>query len=145
MIFDKHSFVNDHRQMPKDDASFSDKLGLALANFLKVNGISEAEASRRFGIERGTLNTYTSGVKGERRKMPAEVLAKACLLGFELEFEGHLIVATKDGQRLRVEDKQLHLEFSRELDLTGNGGTVAVGLKRPPGRVELTVSLKAVS
>jgi hypothetical protein len=145
MIVDKSVSVNDHRQVAKDDPSFSDKLGLALANFLKVNGISEAEASRRFGIERGTLNTYTSGVKGERRKIPAEVLAKACLLGFEFEFEGHIIVATKDGQRLLVEDKQLHLEFSRELDLTGNGGTVAVGLKRPPGRVALTVSLKAMS
>jgi hypothetical protein len=129
----------------EEEQSFSDKLGLALSNFLKINGMSEAEASGKFGIERGTLNTYTSGVKGKRRKIPAEVLVKACLLGFEFEFDGQLIVATKDGQRLLVEDRQLHLEFKRELDLTGNGGTVAVGLKRPPGRVELTVSLKAVS
>src|SRR5438034_10539817 len=110
MIVDKYRFVNDHRRVAENEPGFSDKLGLAFANFLKVNGISEAEASRKFGIERGTLNTYTSGVRGERRKIPAEILAKACVLGFEFEFEGYLIVATKDGQRLPVEDKQLHLE-----------------------------------
>jgi hypothetical protein len=66
-------------------------------------------------------------------------------LGLSFQFEGHTIVALKDGQLIAAEEKQLHLEFTREFDLKNNGETVAVGLKKAPGRVELTVSLKAVS
>lgn len=124
---------------------FADKLGNALSNFLKTRGMSEADASRELEMERATFNTYTSGVAGKRRRPPAELLARACLLGFEFEFEGRSIVALKDGQRTVTEDKQLHLQFTREFDLGNNGETVAVGLRRPPGKVELTVSLKAVS
>jgi hypothetical protein len=138
--------------VPEGDNSFSDKLGSALSNFIKNKGLSEEQASGALGLSgRGTLNTYTHGAKrknseqARRRKIPAEVLAKACLNGFEFEFEGHVIVATKDGQRVPTEERQLHLEFTRELDLASNGGTVALGLKKPPGKIELTVSLKAIS
>ena len=126
---------------------FAHAFGEALNSYLKTNGISEADACRRMRIERATLNTYTHGLSdGKRRRPTAEVLAKACILGFEFEYGGYQIVALKDGERsLAAEGRQLHLEFTRELDLTGNGGTVAVGLKRPPGRVALTVSLRAIS
>jgi hypothetical protein len=132
-------------EMAEGDPTFSDKLGVALSNFFKLHDITEAKASRSFGMPRATLNTYTAGVNGGRKKVPAEVLVKACLLGFEFEFDGYLIVATKDGQRVRAEEKQLHLEFTREVDLGENGRTVAVGLKKPPGRIALTVSLREVS
>ena len=131
--------------MPEDEPTFSDRLGIALSNFLKTHDISEAEAARTFGMPRATLNSYTTGINGERKKIPAEVFVRACLLGFEFEFGGHLVAATKDGQRVRAEEKQLHLEFTREVDLGENGGTVAVGLKKPPGRIALTVSLREVS
>jgi hypothetical protein len=123
---------------------FTDRLGGALNQFLKDRGLSESEASREMQFDRGALNTYTAGVNGRRRRPPAELLARACLLGFEFEFEGYLIVALKDGQRIVLEDRQLHLEFTREFDLANNGDTVS-GLKRPPGKVELTVSLRTVS
>lgn len=132
--------------MSKRGEEFADKFGIDLDQFLGGRGVSEADASRLMEMSRGTLNTYTRGVKGRRRRPTAETLARACIaLGFEFEFEGYTIVALKDGKRAQVEDKQLHLEFTRQFDLATNGGTVAVGLKRPPGRIELTVSLRDVS
>jgi transcriptional regulator with XRE-family HTH domain len=132
--------------MSSDSEDFVRAFGEALDGFLKTNGISESDASRRMGMERATLNTYTHGLTdGKRRRPTAEVLAKACILGFVFEYGGHQIVALRNGERIITEERQLHLEFTRELDLTANGGAVAVGLKRPPGRVALTVSLRAIS
>ena len=115
-------------------------------------GLSEETAALMLGLSgRATLNTYTHGAKGERaekakrRKIPAEVLARACVNGFRFEFAGHIIAATRDGEAVGTEERQLHLEFTRELDLAANGGTVALGFKKPPGRIALTVSLKAIS
>jgi len=152
MIIDKRAFVNDHRQVLPTKGSFSDQLGSSLASFIKSKGLSEEGAAGMLGLSgRGTLNTYTHGAKGndgetaKRRKIPAEVLARACVNGFQFEFDGHVIVATKEGEGVMTEERQLHLEFTRELDLAANGGTVALGFKKPPGRIALTVSLKAVS
>ena len=137
--------------MAYGDEAFTENFSQALADFLKDQGMSEAAASRGMEMERATLNTYTKGAPGKdgekRRKCrpTAELLARACILGFAFEFEGHVIVALKDGQRIAAEERQLHLEFTREFDLANNGETVAQGLKKAPGRVELTVSLKAVS
>jgi transcriptional regulator with XRE-family HTH domain len=130
---------------------FADLLGNALAAFLKTEGIPEAEAARRMGIGRATLNTYTIGVKEdgkderERRRPPAELLARACVaLGFQFEFEDHIIVARKKGKQVRGAEKKLHLEFTREIDLADNGA-ITVGLKKPPGKIELSVSLRELS
>ena len=121
-------------------------LGEALANFLKESEMSESEASKAVGMDRARLNTYTHGLaNGKRRTAPAELLAKACILGFKFEFQGHTIVALKDGQPIPAAEHQLRLEFTRQFDLGENGGTVAVGLKKPPGKIELSVSLRAVS
>jgi hypothetical protein len=96
-------------------------------------------------MSRATLNTYTSGAKGERRRPPAELLAKACVLfGFGFEYEGYTIAARKNGEPVPVEEKQLHLQFTRQIDLAENGA-ITVGIKKPPGKIELSVSLKAVS
>jgi transcriptional regulator with XRE-family HTH domain len=126
------------------EESFARKFGDALAKFLQDHDISESEAARKMKIERGTLNTYTHDSRKGKRPLPsAEILAKACTaLEFEFEYEGFIITALRDGKRHRQED-QLNLEFTREFDLAGD--SVAVGLRRPPGRVELSISLKAVS
>jgi len=128
--------------MPADD--FTNFFGDAFEAFLKTKGMSEADVATLMHMSRGTINTYTAGVKGERRRPPAEFLAKACILGFEFEYEGHIIVARKKGKRVSVEEKQLHLQFTRQIDLAQNGA-ITVGLKKPPGKIELSFSIKAVS
>lgn len=126
--------------MPHD---FARELGDALAQFLADRGLSEAEAARQMGVERGTLNTYTHDGRNGKRPIPnAEILAKACAIGFEFEYEGCTIVGLREGKRHEAND-QLTLEFTRQLDLADD--SVTVGLRRPPGRVELSISLKAVS
>jgi transcriptional regulator with XRE-family HTH domain len=130
-------------RMPVDD--FADLLGDAFEAFLSTQGLNQAEAATRMGMGRATLNTYTSGVNGERRRPPAEFLTKACvLLGFEFEYEGHVIVARKKGKPVAIEEKQLHLEFTRQIDLAKNGA-ITVGLKKPPGKIELSFSLREIS
>jgi hypothetical protein len=131
-----------------DDMSsdvFADLLGSALIDFFKTTDFSESDAASRMKMGRGTLNTYTSGVNGERRRPPAELLAKACVqLGFEFEYEGYVIAARKKGKaRVAQESQQLHLEFKRLIDLAQNGA-ITVGLRKPPGKIELSVSLKEV-
>jgi hypothetical protein len=69
--------------MAEDDQNFTDTFGRALDEFLKLQGLSESEASKTMDMPRGTLNTYTSGVNGRRHRPPAELLARACLLGFK--------------------------------------------------------------
>jgi transcriptional regulator with XRE-family HTH domain len=124
---------------------FAEFFGEAFEAFLREKRISEAEASKRMGILRGTLNTYTAGANGTRRRPPAELLAKACvLLGFEFEYEGYIIAARKDGHQPQTEEKQLHLQFTRQIDLEENGA-ITIGLKKPPGKVQLSFSLRAIS
>ena len=129
--------------MPVD---FPSLFGDALAKFLAENGITEAEAARRMDIGRATLNTYTR-VSG--RCLPnAEVLAKACTaLGFQLEYDGKKIVATKEEAELPALPKQdqLGLPFDEEFDLSDGERTISVSLRRPPGRIEVSLSLKAAS
>lgn len=79
---------------------FTNLLGDALAAFLRTGGINESEAATRLDMVRGTLNTYTSGVRGDRRRPPAELLAKACvLLGFEFEYEATSSLHARKGSR----------------------------------------------
>jgi hypothetical protein len=138
-------------EMPDETIDFMELFGDALLRFLTESEMSEAEASRKCSMGRATFNTYTRGAKDKksptrkRRVAPAELLAKACILGFRFEYDGHTIVALKGGQPLPLTEPQLRLEFTRQFDLGENGGTVALGLKKPPGKIELSVSLKAVS
>src|SRR5437762_10279515 len=101
--------------MPADD--FTDLFGEAFEAFLSTQGLHEAQVATRIGMSRATLNTYTSGVDGKRRRPPAELLTKACvLLGFEFEYEGHILSARKPGKHAPIEEKQLHLQFTRQID-----------------------------
>ena len=129
--------------------TFARELGDALQRFLEAKGIPQAVASKRLGMLRATLNAYCHDTpQGDRRLANAEVFVKACIqLGFEFEYEGHRISAipTAAGQngngKAPSVSKQLQLEFDGQINLTD--GTLSVSVKRPPGRVEVNVSLKA--
>lgn len=122
---------------------FAYQFGRALAKFLADQGFSEAEAGRRMKVGRGTLNTYTHGDKAGKRPMPnAEILAKACSIGFEFEYNGCTIAGLREGKRHAGND-QLALEFTRELDLTDD--CVTTGLRKPAARIALSISLRSVS
>jgi transcriptional regulator with XRE-family HTH domain len=140
--------------MPEDTQDFARAFGDALLNFLREKGLTQSAASKRLGLGKGgkaRLNTYChDSTKGKRPKPDAEVLYRICVeLGFEFEYKGYRISAeTLNGNHSEPIEKpaeQLPLEFSGQFDLTDNKGTVSVSFKRPPGRVELSVYLKAVS
>jgi hypothetical protein len=101
-------------------------------------------------VTKAALSTYWIDDKvGKRRKARVELLFRACVeLGFEFEYLGHRIaaetLAKPRGSRKPVAE-QLRLDFSRQFKLTEDDGLMSVRLKRHPGRVELSVSLKAAS
>src|SRR5579864_522143 len=133
---------------PPDD--FARALGDALDRFLKDRGISQKNASELIRVEHATLNTYThDSPKGKRPLANAEVFVKACVeLGFEFEYKGYKISAAATngvGTRRKKTSEQLTFEYDRQFDLTDDKGTVSVRVKRPAGRVEVSLSLKAVS
>ena len=129
---------------------FARVFGDSLKAFLDAEGITYTSAAVRLGVERATLYTYwTDDKSGKRKKPRVELLFLACTeLGFEFEYNGNRITATALGTPKAVrmpKEEQLHLDFSRKFNLTDDDGVVSVQLKRHPGRVEFSVSLKAAS
>lgn len=128
--------------------SFARAFGDALRKFLEVQGKSQAGAARDLGIDRARLNTYLKDSrKGTRATPSAEVLYLACVgLGFEFEYEGYRVTGSMlNGKppKLRRQPQQLSLDFERQFNLTNQQGTVSVTVKRPPGRIEVSLSLRA--
>ncbi len=100
--------------------------------------------------EKATLNTYfRDNRKRKRAKANAEILVEACIqLGFRFEYKGYLIAASKIGDFTKAgpPPAQLSFNYENQFDLTDDGGTVSVSVKRrPSGRLEFSVSLKAAS
>ena len=134
---------------------FARTFGDALNNFLQEKGITQSDAARRLGLEgkpgKARLSTYChDSPKGKRPKPNAEVLYLVCArLGFEFKYNGYTISAvTFNGTGPKPVERpaeQLPLEFHGQFDLTDRRGTVSVSFRRPPGRVEVSVSLKAAS
>jgi len=156
-IFDVTQMANnDNSDPPKD---FAHAFGDALNDFLTQNGIGQSEAARLLGIEVGTGGKRKGGARiysycrdskeGKRPKPNAEILCLACtkLPGFSFVYNGHRINAeTLNGNGTKPTEKpaeQLLLGFERQFNLTGKQGTVAVKVKRPPGRIEVSLSLEA--
>ena len=140
--------------MSEDSQEFARAFGNALVEFLRVKGLTQSDASKRLGLGKAgkaRLSTYCNdSTKGKRPTPNAEVLYRICSeLGFEFDYRGYRITAeTLNGNHSEPIEKlaeQLPLEFSSQFDLTDHKGTVSVSFKRPPGRVELSVYLKAVS
>lgn len=98
-------------------------------------------------LGRGAINTYChDSPKGRRPKPSAEVLYLVCaVLGFSFDYKGYRIsAATLNGgpRTAGKESVQLPLEFESQFDLTNEKGTVSVKVKQPPGRIEVSLSLK---
>jgi transcriptional regulator with XRE-family HTH domain len=137
--------------MESAEERFARAFGDALRQFLKDHGISVTDAAQRMDMNKQTLSTYwTDDGEGKRRKARAELLYLACArLGFEFEYSGYKISAdTLNGNGTKpkhVATKQLFFDFDRQFKLTGDRGTISVNVRRPPGMIEVSLSLKAVS
>jgi transcriptional regulator with XRE-family HTH domain len=138
----------------ESQTDFARAFGDALVKFLHERGLTQSDASKHLGLGKSgkaRLNTYChDSPKGKRPKPDAEVLYGVCAkLGIEFDYKGYKISAeTLDGNRSEQIEKpaeQLPLEFTGQFDLTDQKGTVSVTFKRPPGRVELSMYLRAVS
>lgn len=81
----------------------------------------------------------------------AEVIYLVCdRLGFEFEYLGCKVTAltidrNKKGPLMTDSGGQLSFDFERQYELTDKRGSVSVIVKRPPGIVEVSISLKATS
>lgn len=139
---------------------FARAFGDRLNAYLQENGIQQIEAAKLLGLEdkhgkpnKARLNTYCHDSPSGKRPTPdAEILYLACskLPGFSFEYRGYRIsAATLNGAKPSKQAEQLSLEFERQFNLTDKKGAVtelgafAVRVKRPSGRIELSLSLKA--
>ena len=136
-------------RLPVTSFEFARAFGDSLAEFLIQRKISQNQAAQLLGIGRAKLNTYChDSPKGVRRKPDAEFLYRVCVrLGFQFRYNGFEISAsTLDGdaaKQIESSADQLPLDFKRQFNLTNQTGTVTVSFRRPAGRVEMSVSLKA--
>jgi transcriptional regulator with XRE-family HTH domain len=134
---------------------FAKTFGDALKRFLGERHMRQSEAARLIGLEgtngKSRINSYCrDSRKGTRTMADAEIFYLLCAkLGFHFDHRGYRIVAVKlDGKRRKVTapvSGQLTFKFDRQFNLTDHTGNVGVKVKRPPGRIELSVSLKAAA
>jgi transcriptional regulator with XRE-family HTH domain len=134
---------------------FARAFGDALVAFLSKNDISQSQAAKALGIGRAKLNTYCHDTRKKhggtgRSKPDAEFLYQVCKeLGFQFEYNGFKISASTFGSRVQPQiqptPEQYVLDFERQFYLTNDAGTMTVSFKRPAGRLEMSISLKAVS
>lgn len=141
---------------PKD---FAHAFGDALSEFLAQNNLGQSEVARLMGIESSNRGKRKGGARiysycrdskdGSRPKPDGEILYLACtkLPGFSFVYNGYRINAeTLNGNGSKPSQQpaeQLTLRFERQFNLTSRQGTVEVKVSRPPGRVEVSLSLKA--
>jgi hypothetical protein len=131
---------------------FARALGDALLRFLDSKAMGQAEAARLLGLKnddgkarRSTLNSYLhDSPNGMRTEASAQVLYLACArLGFHLDYAGYRLKAVKLSARDRKSVGQLAFNFHRRFDLVGKAGNLNVKVKKPNGRIELSISLDA--
>jgi transcriptional regulator with XRE-family HTH domain len=132
-----------------DGQAFARAFGDALLRHLEQNRKTQATAAQEIGIDRARLNTYVRDARNGKRAVPsAEVLYMVCnRLGFEFEYMGCKISssALESSRSKHAEEswEQLTFDFSRQFELTGNGGHVSISVRRPVGKVEVSVALNA--
>jgi hypothetical protein len=137
-----------------DSDDFARAFGDALDQFLRRKGLNQSDAAKALGLGdegKARLNTYChDSPKGIRRKPNAEILYLLCVnLGFAFEYKGFKISAsTLNGNSRKSPERpaeQLLIQFDGQFNLTDQTGTVAIIVKRPPGRIEVGLSLKGAS
>jgi transcriptional regulator with XRE-family HTH domain len=130
---------------------FGRAFGDALSAFLDGRGITQSDAANRLGLDKAgkaRISTYChDSPKGTRPRPSAEILYLACAeLGFAFEYRGYKITAAAlNGSSKAVVKpaEQLSFPFNGQFDLTDEKGTVSVTVKRPPGRIEVSLTLRA--
>lgn len=139
--------------------AFAKAIGDALSQFLEAKGLGQSEAASLLELQdengkprRSRLNSYfndgTKGKqKGKRTEVSFQVLHLACTkLGFYFDGGGYRLKAIKLGEKQRDKSNaQISFSFQRQFSLTGKAGRVNVKVKRPPGRIEVSVSLGATT
>jgi hypothetical protein len=139
--------------------AFARAFGKALRNYLDSTGMKQVEVVKLLGLKsaksgkpsKQRMNHYL----GDSPPVPdADVLYLACtkLEGFNFEHDGYRINAERVHRRGALSQKpagQMAFRFNRQFNLTDKKGAVteigafAVRVKRPAGRIEFSVSLKA--
>jgi transcriptional regulator with XRE-family HTH domain len=137
-----------------DSEDFARAFGNALGQFLRERGMTQSAAAKALGLGdegKARINTYChDSPKGNRRKPNAEMLYLLCAnLGFGFEYKGYKIsAATLNGSGRKSAERsaeQLLIQFDGQFNLTDQTGTVSISVKRPPGRIQVALSLKGAS
>ncbi len=133
------------REDVKSDTTSDDflaELSKQLNAHLRKHDWTQVDAAVKIGEDKQRVNNYFLG-----NSMPnAEMLYLMCVkLGFALEYNGYRIAAKPVNGRPKAElpERQMTFTFDRQFNLTEDNGAVAVKVRRPPGRIELSVSVKA--
>lgn len=139
---------------PVQADGFARAFGNALVEFLQEKGLTQADAARRLGLGKAgkaRINTYCrKSLDKAPAKPDAEILYLLCVhFGFSFEYRGYRISAATLGKipvrPLPDAAKQLSLEFDRQFKLTDKAGAVSVTVRRPAGRIEVSLSLEAAA
>jgi hypothetical protein len=137
--------------MSQDSGQFARALGDALSEFLDGKQISFTDAARQIGLGqegKARISAYChDSPKGKRPVPNAELLYLLCSkLGFGFEYGGYKISAeTLNGRPRKPPEgpiEQLRIAFDGQFNLTQREGLFSMGVKRPPGRIEVSLSLK---
>jgi hypothetical protein len=130
---------------------FADAFGNALNSYVQNSGIQQNDLVDLLGLDKkigkSRISTYCR--EGRRVKPDGEMLwlALSKLPGFHFDYRGHRISAAMvNGNGAKPVQKlaeQLTFEFERQFKLTDKQGTVAVKVRRPHGRIEVSISLDA--
>jgi hypothetical protein len=133
---------------------FARAFGNALSQFLDGK-MGQSEAAKLLGLldkngkpRRSRLNSYFhDSADGERTEALASVLFLACtrLPGFYLDYAGYRLKAVRLDEKHRREktSEQLAFSFHRQFELADEAGNIDVKVRRPAGRIEVSVSLGA--
>jgi hypothetical protein len=139
---------------PDPQQDFARAFGDALSRYLDHHGVGQSEAAELLGLHgkngkprRSRLNCYFhDSTNGTRTEASAQVLYLACakLRGFYFDYAGYRMKAVKLGEKYREKPtEQLAFNFRHQFELADRAGNVNVRVKRPSGRIELSVSLDA--
>lgn len=128
--------------------SFEDALSRALNSFLDSNSMSQIDAVRKLGIDekkgKSRLSTYCKK-NGPWPRPGADFMYLLCTkLGFSFDYQGYRISAASlngNGEHAEPVPEQLLITFEGQFDLTTEKRTMAVQVKRPPGRIEISLHM----
>jgi len=135
--------------MDSNLSGFARVFGEELSRFLDAQHMSLAEAAREIGLGpegKARISAYChDSPTGKRPRPNAELLYLLCSrLGFSFEYHGYKVTAeAMNGHRKPAEKpiEQLRITFDSQLNLTRREGEFFVDVKRPPGRIELSLVL----